>query len=190
MKGAFVKTLTRIAIAVAGVMFGGVMIGDRIARSQTEAPSFEEIARVLQSPRCMNCHPAGDAPLQTDLSRPHKQNIKRSFSELGGSCASCHQDSALPGANVPPGAPHWNMPPAATPMVFEGKTVAQLCVDLKDPEQNGHRSLEDLVHHVGHDPLVLWAFNPGGTRTAPPMSHEAFVQLISDWVAVGAPCPN
>jgi hypothetical protein len=169
------------------------LFGLRLARSQTPAPApepFAEIARVLQSPRCMNCHPAGDGPLQTDASTPHKQNIKRVFAELGGSCATCHQESTPEGEQMPPGAPHWSMPPADTPMVFQGKTPAQLCADLQDPQQNGHRSLQDLIHHVSVDPLVLWAFDPGGGRTAPPMSHAAFVASITEWVALGAPCPN
>ena len=41
----------------------------RLAQSQSVSTPFMEIAQVLQSPRCMNCHPAGDAPLQTDESR-------------------------------------------------------------------------------------------------------------------------
>jgi hypothetical protein len=82
------------------------------------------------------------------------------------------------------------MPPAETPMIFEGKTEAELCADLQDPEKNGHRTLDDLVHHVDHDPLVLWAFDPGGNRTPPPMTHAEFVALMSDWVAQGAPCPE
>lgn len=186
------KTPMRIALAIA-VLIAFELATDRLARSQSdpseEAP-FEGIARVLQSPRCMNCHPSGDAPLQTDASRPHKQYIKRAFSNLGGTCMTCHQAAPLPDRNTPPGAPHWTMPPAETPMVFQGKSVAQLCEDLKDPNQNGHRSLDDLVHHVSSDPLVLWGFNPGAGRTTPPMTHDAFIALISEWVALGAPCPT
>src|SRR6267378_8436126 len=32
---------------------------------------------VLMHPRCMNCHPKGDAPLQGDDSHVHIQNVKR-----------------------------------------------------------------------------------------------------------------
>jgi hypothetical protein len=150
---------------------------------------FLGIAAVLQSPRCMNCHPSGDAPLQTDFSRPHKQKIKRLFSSLGGDCSTCHQDTNLPGAHLPPGAPHWSMPPAATPMVFQGKTPAKLCADLKDTAQNGNRSLAALLTHVSSDPLVLWGFNPGPNRSTPPLTHSAFVTLFTDWVTQGGPCP-
>ena len=36
-------------------------IGDTAARS---AALFTEAGKVLTSPRCVNCHPAGDRPLQ------------------------------------------------------------------------------------------------------------------------------
>ena len=150
---------------------------------------FTPIQQVLQSPRCMNCHPSGDAPLQTDLSLAHKQNIKRVFTTLGGSCVTCHQETAMPGDHMPPGAPHWNMPPAATPMVFQGKTGAQLCADLKDPAKNGNRTLADLEQHVTNDPLVLWGFNPGPGRTVPPLTHAAFIARVQEWIAQGGPCP-
>src|SRR5918997_7040087 len=39
--------------------------------------AFEAAAPVFFYPRCMNCHPAGDAPLQGDDSRVHAQNVKR-----------------------------------------------------------------------------------------------------------------
>src|SRR5205814_141688 len=53
MKGAFVKTPVRIAIAVLMLAFFGV--SSQLARSQNGPMPFAEIAQVLQSPRCMNC---------------------------------------------------------------------------------------------------------------------------------------
>jgi hypothetical protein len=160
------------------------------AKAPSSSSSFVEIARVLQSPRCMNCHPVGNAPLQTDQSTPHKQNIQRSFTALGGSCNTCHQTANLAGAHMPPGAPVWKLPPAETPMVFQGKSPAQLCRDLKDPEKNGRRSLDQILHHVSDDELVKWGWNPGGGRTTPPLAHDAFVQRMTAWIAQGAPCPD
>ena len=42
----------------------------------TSLPSWSVIYGVLQHPRCMNCHPLGDAPLQGDASAPHAQNVR------------------------------------------------------------------------------------------------------------------
>ena len=33
--------------------------------------AFETVRTVLQSPRCVNCHPAGDVPLQDDDGHLH-----------------------------------------------------------------------------------------------------------------------
>jgi mono/diheme cytochrome c family protein len=157
------------------------------ARAQA---AFVDVARVLQSPRCQNCHPAGDRPLRGDRGEPHPQAVRRRLSTLGASCATCHQDHNAPGVGAPPGAPHWGLPPEATPMIFEGRSLAALCTQLKDPVAAGGRSLDALVHHVTHDALVLWGWAPGGERKPPPLTHAAFVEAIRTWVAHGAACPD
>ena len=39
--------------------------------------AFETVRAVLQHPRCQNCHPAGDAPLQGDEGRVHAMMVMR-----------------------------------------------------------------------------------------------------------------
>lgn len=154
--------------------------------------AFVEVARVLQSPRCRNCHPVGDAPLQTDAGKPHAQNISRKSIAAGMPCSTCHQtrnSEALGIPGGPPGAPRWGLPPAETPMVFQGKTPTELCEQLKDPARNGKKSLAQLLEHVSHDPLVLWGWNPGGNRTTPPLAHDKFVAAFTTWVASDGACP-
>jgi hypothetical protein len=176
---------------------GGILV---IATLATGAPSttedgkkaFVTVAAVLRSPRCMNCHPARDAPLQTDSSRPHAMNISRASEAAGLPCRACHENQnserfGIPGG--PPGAPHWGLPPKETPMIFQGRSTGALCAQLKDPEQNGHRSLDALLEHVDHDPLVLWGWQPGGARTRPPFSHDDFVAAFRIWVRSDGACP-
>jgi hypothetical protein len=154
--------------------------------------AFVEVARVLQSPRCMNCHPVGDAPLQTDASTPHQMNVSRKSESAGLECATCHREQnseAVGVAGGPPGAPNWHLPPPETPMVFQGHTPTTLCEQLKNPAKNGGKSLDQLLHHVTEDALVKWGWNPGGNRTKPPLTHEAFVKAFSTWVASGGACP-
>lgn len=154
--------------------------------------AFLDVARVLQSPRCMNCHPAGDAPLQGDRHRPHAMNITRASVEAGLPCGTCHQEKNSEVLGVkggPPGAPHWGLPPKETPMVFQAKTPRELCEQLKDPSKNGKRDLHALLDHVDHDPLVLWGWAPGGRRTSPPLTHEQFVEAFKTWTASGGACP-
>jgi hypothetical protein len=155
--------------------------------------AFVDVARVLQSPRCRNCHPIGDAPLQTDAGKPHAMNISRASVDAGLPCAACHQErnsEAVGVAGGPPGAPKWGLPPKAMPMVFEGKSVPDLCEQLRDPARNNNRSLDALLEHVTSDPLVLWGWAPGGKRTLPPLSHDAFVAAFQTWVASGGACPD
>ncbi len=149
--------------------------------------SFAGVLSVLQSPRCQNCHPAGVAPLQTDAGVPHSMGITRDSPQVGLDCAACHREVGLDLPNLPPASPHWHLPPAV--QVFEGRSPAALCAQLLDPAQTGGRDLGALREHVKHDPLVLYAWSPGGGRTVPPLSHEAFVESFGAWVDAGAPCP-
>lgn len=147
---------------------------------------------VFTHPRCMNCHPVGDAPLQGDDSHPHAQNVKRGPDGKGKyalKCANCHQETNLPGEHMPPGNPTWHLPPPTMRMVFEGKSPGDLCRQLKDPKQNGGKKVEELIHHVSEDKLVLWGWDPGDGRTKPP-SHAEFVQNVRAWVNKGAACPE
>jgi hypothetical protein len=182
--------LAGIAVAASAVLaLAQVPAGDRATAGKQ---AFATIARVLQSPRCQNCHPVGDRPLQSDRGAPHAMNISRTTVAAGVLCQACHQDrnsEAIGIAGGPPGAPHWNLPPADMPMVFQGKTAAALCEQLKDPARNGHRTLAQLLDHVSHDPLVLWGWSPGGKRTQPPVPHDQFVAAFTVWTASGGACP-
>jgi hypothetical protein len=151
---------------------------------------FDDVARVLTHPRCMNCHPAGDRPLQKDTPVFHKQNVSRRLDQLGHACTTCHPAKAVPGADLPPGAPHWHMPSARVPMIFERRTPQQLCEQLKNPETNGNRTLAQLRTHLAEDAIVKWGFSPGEGRSVPPLSHADFVQRVDAWLAAGAPCPQ
>ena len=161
------------------------------------AASFTTVKTVLQSPRCVNCHPAGDAPLQGDLSMVHAQNIQRGpegRGRTGQECLTCHGQANLPesyGHHMPPGvSTGWRLPPPATPMVFQGVAARALCETLKDPQQNGGKDLAALVHHVSEDPLVLWGWSPGFGRAPVPVPHAEFVAAFKSWADQGAACPQ
>jgi len=155
--------------------------------------AFLQVYKVFVSPRCQNCHPSGDAPLQSDDSHPHLQNVKRGkdgHGVYGMRCDTCHQSANLAGDHMPPGNPKWALPPPEHKMVFVGRAPAQLCRQLKDPKQNGGRSLEQLFEHVSSDDLVGWGWDPGDGRTLPPLNRADTSARMKVWIDGGAACPE
>jgi len=162
-------------------------------REKESAEAFKEAYKVLMHPRCMNCHPSGDAPLQGDDSHIHAQNVTRGKDGKGVyamKCSNCHQKENTPGFNMPPGDPDWHLPPANMKMVFQGKTPAQLAAQFKDPKQTG-KTLQQMLKHVEEDHLVINSgWNPGAGRTTPPLSHAEFAAKFREWIDKGAAIPK
>lgn len=75
-------------------------------------------------------------------------------------------------------------------MIFQGRTPGQLCRQLKDPQQNGGRTGEQIITHIDKDPLVRWGWNPGNARSVPPMSHTEFAAKMHAWFEKGCACPE
>lgn len=166
--------------------------GDANADSVESVTAFMTVYKVLMSPRCMNCHPSGDIPLQGDDSHLHTMFPKRGKDGKGvyaEKCSNCHQPTNTPGVHTPPGNPNWHLPPANMKMVFQGRTPAQLAKQIKDPAQNGHKNMQQLLEHAS-DTLVMAAWNPGEGRTLPPMSHEEFKKAWETWLKKGAYVPR
>ena len=154
--------------------------------------AFRQVYRVLMSPRCMNCHPSGDVPLQGDDSHLHEMLPKRGVEGKGllaMKCANCHQPENTKGLHAPPGDPNWHLPPANMRMVFQGKTAHQLAKQLIDPKQNGNKNRKQLLEHAD-DGLVKWGWTPGDGRTLPPLSHTEFKKQWQIWLNTGAYAPK
>jgi cytochrome c5 len=153
--------------------------------------AFKNVYKVLMSPRCVNCHPKGDVPLQGDDSHLHVMAPKRGLDGKGVyamKCTNCHQPKNTPGQHTPPGNPDWHLPPADMKMVFEGRTAHELAKQLIDPAQNGNKNIKKLKEHAD-DALVLAGWNPGEGRTLPPMSHAEFKKEWLTWLNNGAYAP-
>lgn len=150
---------------------------------------FEEAGKVLQHPRCVNCHPAGDRPLQTDRMRPHTPLVVRGASGHGAPglpCSTCHHAANYDPARVP-GHPQWHLAPLE--MAWEGRTLAQICEQIKDPARNGGKDMAALLHHMAEDSLVGWGWSPGADRTPAPGNQAQFGALLRAWADAGAHCP-
>jgi hypothetical protein len=155
--------------------------------------AFLSVIPVLEHPRCLNCHSAGDYPRQGDDRHIHAQNVKRGTDgrgRYGQRCSACHQDYNVAGLNMPPGATNWHLPPRKMPMIWEDKTPGQICQQIKDPKQNGGKTIPQIVEHVTSDKLVMWGWSPGEGRTPPTMGHGQFAQKMADWARYGCACPE
>ena len=167
-------------------------ISDQAERSRA---LFNEIAKVVTHPRCMNCHPAGNHPLQGDDRHEHLPPVPRGDAGLGVAglnCATCHTERnfTLVGAATYksiPGHPRWQLAPIE--MAWEGKSVSQICQQIKDPARNGGRTLALLHEHLAKDDLVAWGWSPGEGRQPAPGSQEQLGELAQAWIDSGAQCP-
>jgi hypothetical protein len=162
-------------------------LSDPAARS---AALFTEADKVLSSPRCVNCHPAGDRPLQGDVQRLHQPPVERAGDGFGTAamrCSTCHQDANFDPAGVP-GHAHWHLAPRE--MAWQDKTASEICAQIKDPARNGGRSLQEITTHMATDSLVGWAWAPGFGRTPAPGTQKELGALIEAWVQTGAVCPQ
>jgi hypothetical protein len=197
------KTITVLSIIISVVVFMsfGMKTGSTTKDTRNRAGikdsvesvrAFMEVYKVLMSPRCMNCHPSGDVPLQGDFGQLHVSLPKRGKDGKGLyalKCSNCHQSTNLEGLHQPPGHPNWHLPPANMKMVFQGRTPEQLAKQLVNKKTNGNKTLQQLLEHAD-DGLVKAGWNPGEGRTLPPLSHEEFKKEWITWIQNGAYAPK
>jgi hypothetical protein len=181
------RTLPEVAASQLRPVQAFAVFADRTERSQA---LFLELSRVLFHPRCLNCHPAGDSPLQGMDAVAHDPPVTRGAEDrgvVGMECAGCHQEHNLEHARVP-GAPEWHLAPRE--MAWQGKSPREVCEQLKDPARNGGKDLAAIIEHNAHDELVAWGWKPGSGREPAPGSQAELGALTRAWVESGAACPD
>ncbi|SEN83572.1 hypothetical protein SAMN04488003_14211 [Loktanella fryxellensis] len=165
-------------------------IADAAERS---AALFEEMFVVIEHPRCLNCHPVGDTPLQGDLMQPHQPPVMRGpgdFGVTGMTCSTCHGAENVAyttGQGSIPGHEPWQLAPIE--MGWVGLSAAEVCDQIKDPARNGDKTLAELQVHNAEDGLVGWGWEPGEGRTSAPGTQAVFGDLTQAWIDTGAVCP-
>lgn len=151
---------------------------------------FVEAGKVIQSPRCLNCHPAGERPTQGADMHLHQPMVVRGKDGFGAdalNCTTCHQPMNYDVSNVP-GHPTWHLAPAS--MAWQQRSLGQICEQLKDPARNGGKTMAQIHEHMAHDSLVGWGWMPGGNRQSAPGTQAQFGALIKAWIDTGAACPT
>src|SRR5258706_8852 len=128
-------------------------IRDERARSTA---LFVEAAKVITSPRCMNCHPATRHPTQGDDRHAHVPLMyggPRDRGVPGLPCASCHGTANTPTlapsiASIP-GNPRWGLAPAS--MAWQDKSLREICLQVKDRARNGGPRLSQIHQNLPTD---------------------------------------
>ena len=153
---------------------------------------FNEMGKVLTHPRCVNCHPRGDSPLQGMEQQLHQPPVVRGMANIGAPgmlCMTCHGPENVPYTSQEgsiPGHPKWHLAPPE--QAWEGKSLAAICEQLKDQERS-HKTLAELQEHNANDTLVGWGWNPGEGREPAPGTQKIFGALTQAWIDSGAHCP-
>ncbi|MHA3976779.1 hypothetical protein ACW9UR_03755 [Halovulum sp. GXIMD14794] len=207
--------MRRISLTLAALAASaGLALAEGDAPAKIDAPApgsvstkdglaaFTRIFEVVSHPRCANCHVGEDhRPMWSGPSygqtRPHGMNVIAGESRMGIEtipCETCHRRNEDFAAD-PHAPPHagldWRLPPVE--FQWFGKSPADICAQLSDPERTGGRDwlalAEHLVEDAGHRGFVLWGWNPGGTREPAPHDLQTHVDDILAWGAAGTPCP-
>ncbi|MEP2983710.1 MAG: Isoquinoline 1-oxidoreductase subunit [Sulfitobacter sp.] len=195
-----------VKLAIASILWAGAVNAETVNglrtadefenienESDRSVALFEEMFLVIESPRCMNCHPVNNTPLQGDDMQPHQPPVVRGAADFGAPgmrCSTCHGAENVPystGEGSIPGHEPWQLAPIE--MGWVGLTAAEVCEQLKDPDRNGNRTLTELHEHNAEDGLVGWGWEPGDGRTPAPGSQEVFGALTQAWIDTGAACP-
>ncbi len=169
-------------IAAAGLLAGA-------APAPLAAETFLTIAPVFQHRRCTNCHVAADVARQSETGRVHVPAARRGTDDrgtIGLRCVTCHQAENHEATGTP-GAADWRLAPKA--MGWNGLTPGEICRAIVDRARKGGRSVVEIAEHLARDPLVEWAWSPGGMRTPPPMTRQDFLAGLRDLARAGGPCP-
>ena len=168
---------------------------DTATSSLLDGDPFDKMMAVLTHKRCVNCHPSDDHPRQGEDSHVHNFGVMRGEDNHGMAalrCESCHQHENNNYSGVP-GAPEWSLAPIK--MAWDGLSRVEIAKSMLNPENNGGRTLDEIVEHLTEHELVLWAWEPGvdsegNPREKPPVPKEEYIKAVKEWAAAGAVIPE
>ncbi|WP_299412113.1 hypothetical protein [uncultured Sulfitobacter sp.] len=193
--------MSRIAPLVCALVLGFASGAEAqsAAVSDAGAQAWVRIFAVASHPRCTNCHvgasgrPAWDG-LGYGATKLHGMNIVAGDSRIGAEtipCRTCHIGAVGPN-DRPHAAPQvddaWRLPPVE--LAWRGKSGAEVCAQLRNPETNDGFDLADLIDHVRTSEFVRYGFEPGAGRTPAAGSTATLAKDLQAWGDAGMPCPQ
>jgi len=196
-----------ILLLIAGFTFGFTALAEETASKEktataetanadkTEETPFDIMMNVLTHKRCVNCHPADNHPRQGEDMHLHNFAVQRGEDNHGTAamkCETCHQHENNDFSGVP-GAPEWSLAPIQ--MQWAGLSRTEIAQSMLNKENNGNRSLHDIVEHLTEHALVLWAWEPGidaegNPRETPPVPLDEYIEAVKAWAEAGAIIPE
>jgi len=115
---------------------------------------------------------------------------KDGFGAPGMRCTTCHGPANFDPGRVP-GHPQWHLAPRE--MAWEGKSLSEICEQIKDPRRNGGKSARQLLHHNARTVSSAGAgrrTRDANIREPAPGSQKQFGELIRAWLETGAACSS
>jgi hypothetical protein len=89
-------------------------------------------------------------------------------------CTVCHGAANFATLSAPiksiPGNPRWHLAPSS--MAWQGKSLPEICEQIKDRARNGGHSLAEIHEHMANDPLVAWGWARGEGRVPAPGTQK------------------
>jgi len=189
--------LSFLALLVGAVMIAPQTPGLAQSGEAEGLSAWETAYEVFSHPRCVNCHvpednrPRWSGPSYGPVPQYHGMNVIADATRAraaGMPCSACHGNQNLPFPKGAPGAPGWVLAPVE--MVWWDKSSLEICEQIKDPERNGGKTVEEVADHVANDALVLWGWDPGPGREPAPHSADELASLLRVWADAGTPCPK
>jgi len=166
------------------------------APNQDALAAFETVRSVLQHPRCQNCHPRSDTPLQGDDGHPHLQNVQRGADGrgmVGERCTTCHGPANPPdsyGSHTPPGILTAGACPSRTSAWYSSVSLRARCASRSRIRRTTAARTWPRCAPISTTRWSVWAWSPGFGRAPVPVSRQAFLDAWTAWASAGAPCPK
>jgi len=151
--------------------------------------AFLQIYKVFTSPRCQNCHPAGDSPLQGDDSHVHLQIVKRGkdgHGVYGMRATPATSPRICPGATCR--REIRRVAPRARNQWFSLPHADRLCRQLKIPSRPA-AARSRIARTCFLDDLVGWGWTPT-RRALPPLSRADTIAQMKIWMTAEQPAHN
>ncbi len=102
-------------------------------------------------------------------------------------CFTCHHAENFDPANVP-GNLKWMLAPPE--MAWQGKTLGQICLQLKDRKRNGGRTMAQLEEHMATDDLVGWGGIPAAIARPCPAPRPSLARSVQSLGRKRRPLPR